>query len=75
MNALSLKTDTRGNWDFEAIATWYNYMQDIQRNPAGVTSGANYTTNGMIARLDGTGWSTQDSRGSGVRSDRAAPTR
>jgi len=63
MNALSLKTDTKGAWDFEAIATWYSYMQDIQRNPAGVLSGANFTTNGLIARLDGTGWSTQDLKG------------
>jgi iron complex outermembrane receptor protein len=63
MNAATLKTDTKGDWDFEAIATWYSYMQDLQRNPAGVLSGANFTTNGLIARLDGTGWSTQDLKG------------
>ena len=63
MNAATLKTDTKGDWDFEAIATWYSYLQDIQRNPAGVLSGANFTTNGLIARLDGTGWNTQDLKG------------
>lgn len=63
MNALSLKTDTGGNWDWELIATRYDYLQSLQRSPAGVTTGTNYTTNGLIARMDGTGWSTQDAKG------------
>jgi iron complex outermembrane receptor protein len=63
MNAVSLKSDTGGKWDFEAVATWYTYLQDLQRNPAGVLGGTNFTTNGLIARLDGTGWSTQDLKG------------
>jgi len=60
MHALSLKTDTGGNWDWELIATRYDYLQSLQRSPAGVTTGTNYTTNGLIARMDGTGWMTQD---------------
>jgi iron complex outermembrane receptor protein len=60
MHALSLKTDTGGNWDWELIATRYDYLQSLQRSPAGVTTGTNFTTNGLIARMDGTGWMTQD---------------
>jgi len=63
MNAVSLKTDTGGKWDFEAIATWYSYLQDLQRTPAGVLGNTNFTTNGLIARMDGTGWATQDLKG------------
>ncbi|MGE5148865.1 MAG: TonB-dependent receptor plug domain-containing protein, partial [Rhodospirillaceae bacterium] len=59
MHALSLKTDTGGNWDWELSGTRYYYLQDLQRSPAGVTTGTNYTTNGLIARMDGTGWMTQ----------------
>ncbi|HSI00684.1 MAG TPA: TonB-dependent receptor, partial [Reyranella sp.] len=60
MNALSLRTDTGGHWDWELVATRYDYLQSLQRSPAGVTAGTTYTTNGLIARMDGTGWSTQD---------------
>ena len=60
MHALSLKTDTGGNWDWELVATRYDYLQSLQRSPAGVTTGTNFTTNGLIARMDGTGWMTQD---------------
>ena len=40
MHALSLKTDTGGNCDWELIATRYDYLQDMQRSPAGVTISA-----------------------------------
>jgi iron complex outermembrane receptor protein len=63
-NALSLKTNTRGDWDGEIVATNYTYLNDIQRNPNGVTAtGTGFTTAGKIARLDGTGWSTLDLKG------------
>ncbi|HTT06068.1 MAG TPA: TonB-dependent receptor, partial [Steroidobacteraceae bacterium] len=39
MNALSFKTHTNGHWDWEAIATRYDYLEDIQRSPTGVASG------------------------------------
>ena len=63
MNALSLKSDTKSYWDFEAVATRYDYLDDIQRNPTGVGTGATFKTTGYNARLDGTGWSTQDIKG------------
>ncbi len=64
MNMLSLKTDTGGNWDGELVATRYDYLTDIQRSPAGVAAGTgtNYTTNGLFARLDGSGWGTEDAK-------------
>lgn len=63
MNALSFETHTNGTWDLEAIATRYDYLEDIQRTPAGVLGGQSFKTNGYIARMDGTGWSTEDLKG------------
>jgi iron complex outermembrane recepter protein len=63
MNAVALKTNTKGHWDAEAIFTDYDYLKDIQRNPAGVLSGTNFTPNGYIARMDGSGWTTADIKG------------
>jgi len=64
MNALSLKSDTRDAWDFEVVATRYDFLQDIQNSPSGVTStGEGFKNSGYVARLDGTGWSTQDAKG------------
>ena len=61
MNALSLKTDTGGNWDFELVATRYDYLHDSSApRPASCGNGTNFTTNGLFARMDGTGWATQD---------------
>lgn len=63
MNALSFKTDMQGNWNWEAVATQYDYLDYTQRSPAGVLTGENFTANGYIARMNGTGWSTQDLKG------------
>ena len=64
MNALTLKSDTKDNWDFEAIATRYDFLNDIQRGPSGVTAtGTGFSTAGTIQRLDGTGWDTEDLKG------------
>jgi iron complex outermembrane receptor protein len=63
MNALSLKTDTKGHWDWEAIATRYDYLEDSQRNPAGVLTGDTFETDGYLTRMDGSGWSTEDLKG------------
>jgi iron complex outermembrane receptor protein len=62
--ALSLKTDTRGPFDWEAIVTRYDYLTDIQRSPFTVTAtGTGFTSTGRIARLDGTNWTTGDLKG------------
>ncbi len=63
-NALSLKTDTGGAFDWDVVVTRYDYLKDIQRNPFTVAaSGANFTDVGRIARLDGTNWMTADAKG------------
>ncbi|WP_338421756.1 TonB-dependent receptor [Acetobacter fallax] len=63
MNTVSLKTSTKGHWDGEVIFSDYDYLKDIQRNPAGVISGTTFMPNGYIARMDGSGWTTADIKG------------
>lgn len=62
-NAVSLKSDTKGVFDFDLSASTYNYLQDILLNPFTVTSGANYSLNGKITRNDGTNWQNADAKG------------
>lgn len=62
--ALSLKTDTRGAFDWDVVVTRFDYLKDIQRNPFTVTAtGAGFTDVGKIARMDGTNWTTADAKG------------
>ncbi|HTK13075.1 MAG TPA: TonB-dependent receptor [Xanthobacteraceae bacterium] len=61
--ALSLKTNTRGAFDWDISVSRYDYLQDIQRNPFTVATGANFSTNGKITRLDGTNWTNADAKG------------
>jgi iron complex outermembrane receptor protein len=63
MQALSLKTDSGGTWDGEAVATYYDYLRDRQLSPAGVGSGTQFTTNGRLADFHGTNWGTLDLKG------------
>ena len=63
-NAVSLKSDTKGLFDFDLSASSYNYLQDIQLNPFTVTpSGVGYSLNGKITRNDGTNWQNADAKG------------
>jgi iron complex outermembrane recepter protein len=60
-NAISLKSDTRGVYDFDISASSYNYLQDILLNPYTVTAtGAGFSQNGKITRNDGTNWQNVD---------------
>jgi iron complex outermembrane recepter protein len=62
-NAVSVKSDTKGTFDFDFSASSYNYLQDIQLNPFTVTpTGANYSLNGKITRMDGTNWQNGDAK-------------
>src|SRR4029453_4943807 len=46
-NAIALKSDTRGIFDFDLSASSYNYLQDIMLNPFTVTpTGVGYSLNG-----------------------------
>lgn len=63
-NAVSLKSDTKGVFDFDLSASTYNYLQDILLNPFTVTpSGVGYSLNGKITRNDGTNWQNADAKG------------
>jgi iron complex outermembrane recepter protein len=62
-NAVSLRSDTKGLFDFDLSASSYNYLQDIELNPYTVTStGVGYSQNGKITRNDGTNWQNADGR-------------
>ena len=63
-NAVSLKSDTKGVYDFDLSASTYNYLQDILLNPYTVTTtGVGYSQNGKITRNDGTNWQNGDAKG------------
>lgn len=63
-NALSVKSDTKGTFDFDVAVSRYDYLEDIQRNPFSVLStGAAFTSYGKITRLDGTNWTNGDAKG------------
>ncbi|WP_114240694.1 TonB-dependent receptor [Dyella sp. C9] len=60
MQALSVKSDTKGDYDASFVVSHYDFIKDHQWSPAGVTSGTEVTTNGRLASYDGTQWSTAD---------------
>jgi iron complex outermembrane receptor protein len=63
-NAVSLKSDTRGVFDFDLSASSYNYLRDIMLNPFTVAStGVGFSQNGKITRNDGTNWQNADAKG------------
>jgi iron complex outermembrane receptor protein len=63
-NAVSLKSDTRGVFDFDLSASTYNYLQDIMLNPFTVApTGIGFSQNGKITRNDGTNWQNADAKG------------
>ncbi|PDT75708.1 TonB-dependent receptor [Bradyrhizobium sp. C9] len=63
-NAVSLKSDTKGVYDFDLSASSYNYLQDTQLNPFTVAAtGIGFSPNGKITRMDGTNWQNADAKG------------
>lgn len=77
MQAVSLKSDTKGAWDAEATASVYDYLYDRQTAPAttliGTAGGPTpktatavqltaFTPYGTRAQLDGTGWANADAK-------------
>jgi iron complex outermembrane receptor protein len=63
-NAVSLKSDTKGVYDFDVSVSSYNYLQDIMLNPFTVApSGTGFTEAGKITRNDGTNWQNADAKG------------
>lgn len=63
-NSVSLKSDSKGVFDFDLSASSYNYLQDVMLNPFTVAqSGVGYSLNGKITRMDGTNWQNADAKG------------
>jgi len=63
-NAVSLKSDSKGVFDFDLSSSTYNYLQDIMLNPFTVAqTGVGYSVNGKITRMDGTNWQNADAKG------------
>ncbi|MBB4367288.1 iron complex outermembrane receptor protein [Bradyrhizobium sp. cir1] len=62
-NAVVIKSDTKGIFDFDLSASSYNYLEDTQLNPYTVTSGVGFSQNGKIQHMDGTNWQNADAKG------------
>lgn len=62
-NAVAIKSDTKGIFDFDLSASSYNYLEDTQLNPYTVTTGLGFSQNGKITRMDGTNWQNADAKG------------
>jgi iron complex outermembrane receptor protein len=63
-NAVSVKSDTKGVFDFDLSVSRYDYLESIQRLPFSVLPGsASFTPYGRIARMDGTNWTNADAKG------------
>jgi iron complex outermembrane receptor protein len=63
IHGLSLKSNTRGNWDYELAASRYDYATDLTRSPAGALPDAGAGGAGRITDQHGTGWTTLALRG------------
>ncbi|MFZ6774380.1 TonB-dependent receptor [Undibacterium sp. SXout7W] len=68
MHGLALKSNTRGAWDWEVVASLYDQRKDNSRTAA--NNGSLYDSGlgstrpgGTITTGDGTGWTTLDLRG------------
>jgi iron complex outermembrane receptor protein len=74
-NSISVRSDTRKDWDFELVAATYRMQKDQQRFPTGVSNDSTFSMAGREAVLDGTGWGTGDAKGTWHRGGpRAAHT-
>jgi iron complex outermembrane recepter protein len=60
IHGLTLKSNTRGEFDWEASASAYDYDKDLSRTPASTLAlpAAEGGGAGRIADLNGTGWNT-----------------
>lgn len=63
MQSLAVRSNTRGAWDWEAVASRYDYDKSVKRVPSLALPAAQSGGPGTIEYMDGTGWSTLDLRG------------
>ena len=66
-HSLTLRTDTKDHWDFEAEVSRYHFDQDRQRSPTTASatnaSSPGFGAAGRVAVLAGTGWTNFDLKG------------
>jgi iron complex outermembrane receptor protein len=58
MQALSLKSNTRGTWDWEVAASMYDYRKDEVRASGTPYPNAAFGGTGTLTDMSGTGWNT-----------------
>jgi iron complex outermembrane recepter protein len=63
IHGLSIKSNTRGVFDWELAGSVYDYAKDLSRSALGVYNTADEGGAGRITDLKGTGWSTLSARG------------
>lgn len=63
MHGFSVKSNTRGEWDWEVAASLYDYAKDKQRAPTVALPFAAIGGAGTLQDQDGTGWSTLAAKG------------
>ncbi|MEO8600285.1 MAG: TonB-dependent receptor, partial [bacterium] len=65
MHGLSLASRTGSTWDWEALASVYDYSRDLSRAPTTALPGAAAAGGGpgTLTDMSGTGWRTLDLRG------------
>ena len=64
MHGLSVKSNTRGEWDWEVAASLYDYATDIQRAPTVAPPLAEFGGAGTVQDQGGTtGWNTLAAKG------------
>jgi iron complex outermembrane recepter protein len=63
IHGLSLKSNSRGAFDWELAGSLYDYSKDLVRSALSIYPTAIQGGAGRIADLDGTGWNTLSARG------------
>ncbi|NMM37900.1 MAG: TonB-dependent receptor [Glaciimonas sp.] len=63
LHGLSLVTHSGGTWDWEALASVYDYSRDLSRAPTTALPAAANGGPGSLTDMSGTGWRTLDLRG------------
>ncbi len=63
MHSLALRSDTRGTWDWEAVASLYRYGTETTRTPTAALPAALAGGAGTLSSMDGTGWRAVDLKG------------
>lgn len=63
MQSVAMKSNTQGTWDWEAVASVYDFGHDNQHAPKDISSALSGTGAGTNTKMDGTGWNTLDVKG------------